>query len=275
MPPKGILLSGLRLEIEQLRHSLEPESAHPDPALWHEDTREEWLLRAPRAFDGQRHFMVEALRHRLSALAHGLPPAAIARALDAMSRVPRERFVCPWIADLAYLPMAIDIGLDQTISHPEMVAILVAAADPDGGHVLDVGTGSGYQAAVLSLISEHVTSIEIIAPHAERARQRIRERGYENASVVHGDAGELTAAFPRHQFDAIVIAARSDRPPANLVSLLKTGGRLVMPIEDAASGQNLVLFRKTTHDRLDERIICPAQFVPLTGVSRNAVTTGM
>jgi protein-L-isoaspartate(D-aspartate) O-methyltransferase len=232
--------------------------------LWREDSKADWLLDAPGSPAARRALMVDAIRCRMNALSDRLGRCAIERALCAMLAVPRDRFVCPLIDDLAYLPMSIEIGLDQVISHPELVAVLAAAADPRGGRVLDVGTGSGYQAAVLAKMSAHVTSVEILAPHARLARHRLNRFGYDNVEVIAGDAAAPGICAPR-TFDAIVVAAGSSEIPPDFLSALKVGGRLVMPVGPSQDDEHLVLAERVTATRWRHTTLRPARFVPLTG----------
>ena len=231
---------------------------------WDEGKLAEWLVSVPGSFLAQRLAMVKAIRHRLSALADRLNQDDIERALEAIAVVPRERFVCPLIDDLAYLPMPLAIGLDQIISHPELAAVLAATAAPRGGHVLDVGTGSGYQAAVLARMADQVTSVEIIAGHADLARSRLNRLGYANVEVVTGDAG-APGMFERNSFDAIVVAAGAATVPPELLAALKVGGRMVMPLGATPDEEHLVLIEKTGDEQFRRTVLRPARFVPLTG----------
>jgi protein-L-isoaspartate(D-aspartate) O-methyltransferase len=232
--------------------------------LWREETKIQWLLNAPETATGRRALMMDVIRTRIAGLCDRLDPCAMERALCAMSRVPRERFVCPLIDDLAYLPMPIEIGLDQVISHPELVAVLAAAADPDGGNMLDVGTGSGYQAAVLAEMAGHVTSVEILAPHARLAGQRLARLGYGNVEVIAGDAAASGICSPE-TYDAIVVAAGSSDIPVEFLSALKVGGRLVMPVGPSQDDEQLVLAERLAINQWRKTTLCPARFVPLTG----------
>jgi protein-L-isoaspartate(D-aspartate) O-methyltransferase len=238
-------------------------SATDMPPAWGEDSRDAWLIAMPGDFSVQRGAMVAALRTRLGALADRLDQGAIDRALHAMAIVPRERFVCPMVDDLAYLPAPIDIGQQQIMSHPELVAVLAAAADPRGGAVLDVGTGSGYQAAVLSRLAGTVTSVEIIAPLARLAAWRLAHGGFANVSVHAGDAA--LQGFAPDSFDAIVVAAGAAKVPSALLNALKPAGRLVMPIGATPDQEIPMLVRKHTSGAVTRTNLRPARFVPLTG----------
>ena len=247
-------------------------AAMPGVAIppWAEHCGDAWLTAMPDDFAMQRRAMVAALRMRLMPLAARFDTGAIERALAAMADVPRERFVCPLVDDLAYLPGPVEIGHDQIMSHPELVAVLAAAADPRGGHVLDVGTGSGYQAAVLARMAAKVTSIEIIAPLARLAASRLSRGGFDNVAVEAGDAA--TRRFGRDRFDAIVVAAGAASVPNALLCALRPGGRLVMPIGPTGDLEHLVLLRKHANGGVSRTILRPARFVPLTGAGARAVS---
>jgi protein-L-isoaspartate(D-aspartate) O-methyltransferase len=250
--------------IADLRLRDQPPGLGPAAPKWDERAMAEWLVAMPPSFEAQRLAMVAAIRHRLWPMTDRLASADMDRALRAMAQVPREAFACAEIAELAYLPMAHDIGLGQTISHPEMVAIMTAAAAPHGGHVLDVGTGSGYQAAVLAKVARRVTSVEIIPALAQQAAARLCAMGFANVDVVTGDAG-ATGTFPAASFEAIVVAAGAKQVPAELLAALKVGGRLVMPLGPSPDDEHLVMIEKTAPDALRTTVLRPAKFVPLTG----------
>ena len=271
-------MNSLARAIAELR--VAPPAAGPGDAAhaptgavpWHETLRGEWLIGAPADFAGQRAWMLAAIRERMAPLADKLGADAIARALGAMGAVPRERFVCPWVAPLAYLPMGLDIGLDQIISHPELVAVMAAAVasgggyrgGQGGGHWLDVGTGSGYQAAVLAGMAQRVTSIEILEGHARLARWRLETLGYRNVTVVTGDGG-AGGCFAAESFDGIVVAAGARAIPPDLWAALKVGGRLVMPLGESSAEEQLVVSEKRPGGAFRQIVLQPARFVPLTG----------
>lgn len=250
--------------IAELRLTQPANPQPPAPDAWREDALIEWLLAAPPDFAGQRSLMIEALDARLQPLEARLPAGAVARALTAMDQVPRERFICPWIEELAYLPMPIDIGLDQIISHPELAALLASAADPRGGSVLDVGTGSGYQAAVLARMAAHVTSVEILEPHAVQAARRLAALGFANVDVHVGDAADMDI-FEAESFDAIVIAAGARSIPQNLLALLKVGGRMVMPLGESQDEEELTIVARISASETKLTPLIKTRFVPLTG----------
>lgn len=231
---------------------------------WEARTSAEWLLAAPATFSGQREAMIDALRTRIAWLTDLVGEEAIRRGLAAMACVPRERFVIPLIEELAYLPMSLEIGFGQTISHPEMVLALAASIGLDSARVLDVGTGCGYQAAVLAGMVEHVTSIEIIPALAKQAELRLRRLGIGNVDVLIGDAA-TSNRFEPNQFDAIVVAAGSDDVPPTLLAALRDHGRLIMPLGASSDEEILTLIEKLPEGIVRRVPLCPTKFVPLTG----------
>jgi protein-L-isoaspartate(D-aspartate) O-methyltransferase len=184
------------------------------------------------------------------------------RVLEAMARVPRDRFVPDSLSAQAYDDGALPIGQDQTISQPFVVATICALLGLHGSErVLDVGTGSGYQAAVLAELAAQVITIERIPELAESARARLADAGYANVEVVVGD-GSL--GVPEHApFDAIAVAAAAPKVPSALFDQLAEGGRLVVP-RGSRFGQELVLVARTALGRT-ERTSIPCRFVPLVG----------
>jgi protein-L-isoaspartate(D-aspartate) O-methyltransferase len=184
------------------------------------------------------------------------------RVLDAMGRVPREVFVDSRDRRRAYRDMPLRIGFGQTISQPYMVAIICQTAEVrEGDRVLDIGTGSGYQAAVLAEMGATVYTIERIPELAERARARLAEAGYGGVDVTVGD-GSL--GLPEHRpYDAIVVAAAAPAMPESLYEQLRAGGRLVVPV-GGPGGQRLEVIVRTQEGPAVSRSV-PCRFVPLVG----------
>jgi len=183
------------------------------------------------------------------------------RVLAAMGRVPRHRFVPPELAPLAYGDHPLPIGAGQTISQPYIVALMTAWAQlKPGEKVLEVGTGSGYQAAVLSEITAKVFTIEIRPDLAREAAARLKELGYARVQVKSGDGylGWPEAA----PFDAILVTAAAPRVPPALTAQLKEGGRLVIPLGEPGGSQTLVRLRNLKGE-LKEEDRLPVRFVPL------------
>jgi protein-L-isoaspartate(D-aspartate) O-methyltransferase len=187
-----------------------------------------------------------------------------AKTLAAMRKVPRHLFVPTASLTQAYDDHPLPIGHGQTISQPYIVGFMTEALGLEGGDtVLEIGTGSGYQAAVLAEIASRVHTIEIVAPLAEEAAARLKRLGYGNVEVRAGDGylGWPEAA----PFDAIVITAAAPRIPEPLKQQLKDGGRLVLPVGD--DWQELVVVTRRG-DRFEEKQVLPVRFVPMTGKVR-------
>lgn len=183
------------------------------------------------------------------------------RVLEAMRRVPRHLFVPQAERGAAYEDHPLPIGHDQTISQPYIVGLMTQLAQVrEGQRVLEVGTGSGYQAAVLAELGAEVYTIEIVAPLGERARALLAELGYDR---VHVRIGDGYAGWPEHQpFDAVVVTAAPREIPQPLLDQLRIGGRLVAPIGTGV--QDLVVVTRTDSG-YTRRTIAPVQFVPMTG----------
>ena len=184
------------------------------------------------------------------------------RVLAAMARVPRELFVPPSLRPYAYDDGALPIGEGQTISQPFVVATICSLLSLRGDErALDVGTGSGYQAAVLAELADEVVTVERISSLADAARARLAEAGYDRVEVEVGD-GSLGVPT-RAPFDAIAVAAAAPRIPRALYDQLVEGGRLVVP-RGSRRGQELVLAVRTSNGPV-ERTSIPVRFVPLVG----------
>ena len=181
--------------------------------------------------------------------------------LSAMRHIPRHKFVPSGYSDLAYYDIPLPIGHGQTISQPYIVAFMTQALDVQPEHVvLEIGTGSGYQAAVLSLLARQVYTIEIVPPLAERARQTLSEGGYENVEVRTGN-GYL--GWPEHApYDRIMVTAAPDEVPEALVQQLKVGGLMAIPV--GVVFQELRILRRT-ESGTDLLRTLPVRFVPMTG----------
>lgn len=184
--------------------------------------------------------------------------------LRALRRVPRHAFVPEAERGLAYANHALPIGSGQTISQPFIVALMtdlldIAAQDV----VLEIGTGSGYQAAVLAELARHVYSVEIVPALADRARRTLESLGYDNIALHVGDGA---AGWPEHApYDAIIVTAAAPAIPQALLKQLKPGGRLIAPVGPAHGDQSLVLVAKQSDGSARERAVLPVAFVPLVG----------
>ena len=187
-----------------------------------------------------------------------------ARVLDAMRAVPREAFMPEALVEFSYDDSAMPIEEGQTISQPYIVALMIAAIEPRAGdRVLEIGTGSGYAAAVLSRTVGHVYTVERHGSLADLARRRLRTLGYGNIEVLHAD-GSL--GWPDHApYDAIIVTAGGPHVPRQLREQLAVGGRMVIPIGRDVRQQHLVRVTRVTHDRFEEEDLGSVRFVPLVG----------
>ncbi len=185
------------------------------------------------------------------------------RVLAAMRAVPRHRFVPREFQDMAYADQPLAIGHGQTISQPYIVAFMTQALDLDGSEkVLEIGTGSGYQAAVLAEIVRDVYTIEIVAPLARQAAKVLAENGY---GFVRTRAGDGYLGWPEEApFDAIIVTAAPDHVPQPLIDQLAMNGRMILPVGEGS--QDLVLIRRTEAGVQREEVL-PVRFVPMTGIA--------
>jgi len=203
----------------------------------------------------ERNRMVETIRDE-----YGLADRPV---LDALNAVPRHWFVPPNQQSLAYADLPLPIGYDQTISQPFIVAYMTSLLHlTPTSKVLEIGAGSGYQAAVLSEFTPHVFTIEILEPLASTAARRLRDRGYRTVRVRCGDGYQ---GWPEHApFDAIIVTCAPDHVPQPLLDQLKPGGRLCIPLGSAQTIQSLTLLTKDTQGNISRRTLSPVRFVPLT-----------
>jgi protein-L-isoaspartate(D-aspartate) O-methyltransferase len=184
--------------------------------------------------------------------------------LRALRKVPRELFLPDGIREFAYEDTPLPLEADQTISQPYIVALMTEALLLEGGEkVLEIGTGSGYAAAVLAEIAGEVYTVERIEPLADEAAARLAELGYQNVQVRHADG---TLGWPEHApFDAIVVAAGGPEIPGTLKRQLKIGGRLVIPVGADQRVQELVRVTRYADDGFKTEDIADVRFVPLIG----------
>ena len=184
------------------------------------------------------------------------------RVLRAMRKVPREQFVPEQIRGQSYSDGPLPIGYDQTISQPFVVAFMTEKLGlRPTDRVLEIGTGSGYQAAILAELAAKVYTIEIVEPLGKRAAQTLQRLGYKNVQVKIGDGYQ---GWPEYApFDAVIVTCAPDHVPQPLVEQIKEGGRIIIPVGPAGD-QTLYLLEKK-NGRLEQRNVLPVSFVPMTG----------
>jgi protein-L-isoaspartate(D-aspartate) O-methyltransferase len=186
------------------------------------------------------------------------------RVLEALAKVPRHRFVPADEQKYAYRNRPLSIGYGQTISQPYIVALMTDLLNvKPGSRILEIGTGSGYQAAILAQMGAEVYTIEIVEPLGERAKATLAELGYTNAQVRIGDGYGGWEAFA--PYDGIMVTAAASHVPPPLVEQLKPGGRMVIPVGAQFLTQHLQLVQKEADGSVVSKQILPVRFVPLTG----------
>lgn len=216
-------------------------------------------------FAAARRQMVAEVAESAAETAHYTGRAAFSpRVMAALGKVERHRFVPTALAPRAYLNRPLPIGEEQTISQPFIVALMSDLLDLSGGErVLEIGTGSGYQAAVLAELGAHVFSVEIVPALAKAARQKLDDAGYRDVAVHLGDGW---AGWPEQApFDGIIVTAAPESIPQALLDQLRPGGRLVIPVGRSGWTQELVLVVKQPDGSVTRRRVLPVAFVPFTG----------
>jgi protein-L-isoaspartate(D-aspartate) O-methyltransferase len=214
--------------------------------------------------DGLQPPVVDLARQRERMVKEQLMPRGIheERVLAAMAKVPREEFVPEYLRAASYADQPLPIGYDQTISQPFIVAFMTEQLRPQPtNRVLEIGTGSGYQAAILAELVAEVYSIEIIEPLARTAEATLQRLGYKN---VHVKVGDGYKGWPEHApFDIVIVTCAPDHVPPALADQLKEGGRMIIPV-GGPGDQELYLLEKE-HGTLHRRAVSPVRFVPMTG----------
>jgi protein-L-isoaspartate(D-aspartate) O-methyltransferase len=220
-------------------------------------------LLLPQAADRARDRELMVLTVENLAATAGPTGSLDRKVLQAMRKVPRHMLVPVEVRSQAYQNVPLPIGYEQTISQPYIVALMTDLLDAKPEHVvLEVGTGSGYQAAVLSQLVKHVYTIEIVEPLAQRASRQLEELRYRNVTVRAGDG---YAGWPEHApFDGIMVTAGATHVPQPLIDQLKVGGRMVIPVGKAWNMLDLTLVEKKKDGRLKTQKVLPVAFVPLT-----------
>jgi protein-L-isoaspartate(D-aspartate) O-methyltransferase len=213
----------------------------------------------------EEHFSAERRRMVLEQLSGAAYHITDSRILAAMDKVPRHQFIPADLRHRAYEDTPLPIGLGQTISQPFIVAFMTGQLNPrPTDRILEIGTGSGYQAAVLAELVKEIYTIEIVEVLAQRAKADLQQLGYTNIQVRAGDGYQgWPEAAP---FDAVIVTCAPEQVPQPLVDQLRDGGRMIIPVGPEWD-QTLVLLRKAG-GRLEEQAVLPVRFVPMTGQAR-------
>ncbi len=216
-------------------------------------------------FASQRQRMIDEIQDDVRLTSHQLGRTDLdERVLQTLAKVPRHAFVPIGQRDHAYENRPLPIGFGQTISQPYIVAIMTDLLGLEPDHVVfELGTGSGYQAAVLAQLSNHVYTMEIIKELGSRANQTLDRLGYANVTVRVGDGYD--GWEERGPFDAIMVTAAGDHIPPSLIRQLKPGGRMIIPVGSRFFTQQLMLIEKSTDGSVRTQAVLPVRFVPLTG----------
>jgi protein-L-isoaspartate(D-aspartate) O-methyltransferase len=185
------------------------------------------------------------------------------RVLEAMDRVPREQFVPPESGAEAYNDNPLPIGFGQTISQPYIVALMTDLLKIEPHHrLLEIGTGSGYQTAVLAQLAAHVYTVEIIPALGQLAQEKLIGMNYQNISYKIEDGAK---GWPQESpFDGILVTAAAEEIPQHLINQLKLGGVMVMPLGKKSGNQQLLHIQKKSDGTIVRKTVCPVRFVPLT-----------
>jgi len=192
-------------------------------------------------------------------IARGITHRATIRAMEI---VPRHKFVPVELEELAYRDSPLSIGFGQTISQPYIVAYMTASLDPqESDTVLEIGTGSGYQAAILSKIVAQVYTVEIVEPLALQAKERFEQLGYTNIKSKLGDGYHGWKEYA--PYNAIIVTANVEYIPPELINQLSEGGKLIIPVGSNEGNQNLILITKI-NGKIKKKVLLPVRFVPFT-----------
>ena len=222
-------------------------------------------LDAADSYDKARQALLEEITHDVRDTAQYLNRRALdERVMRALASVPRHEFVPATKRASAYENRPLAIGYGQTISQPYIVAIMTDLVEPRAGcRAYELGTGSGYQAAILGELCENVFTVEIVEPLGNAARTRLERLGYANVEVRVGDG---YYGWPeRAPFDVIVVTAVASHIPPPLIEQLKPGGHMILPVGTRFTAQQLMLVSKAPDGHITARQILPVAFVPLTG----------
>ncbi len=224
---------------------------------------------AQMSYEARRQALVEDVRRTAKLARADGAPMISSETLDVIGKVPRHEFVPAPQRDVAYMNRPLPIGGGQTISQPYIVALMTELAEVGPNDVvLEIGTGSGYQAAVLSELAREVYTIEIIDWLGERAATDLARLGYDN---VHVRVGDGYAGWPEHApFEAIVVTAAPETVPQPLIDQLAEGGRMVIPVGRQGGVQMLRVLTKSASGGIDDERVIPVMFVPFTRAPEEA-----
>jgi protein-L-isoaspartate(D-aspartate) O-methyltransferase len=237
------------------------------PARLSFDLAEGERMKAPQ--DSRVNILLDEIQYEVRETRHSTGRQALdPRVLAALRKVPRHAFVADELQDRAYDNNPLPIGYGQTISQPYIVALMSDLIRPQADSVvLEIGTGSGYQTAILAELVRQVYSLEIVDELAQSAARRLQRLGYENIEVRSGN-GRL--GWPEHApYDAIVVTAAPTGIPPALIEQLKPGGTLVIPVGERIFGQHLLVVTKDKKGQIEEKSVLPVAFGPLTGWSES------
>ena len=245
----------------QIKHEINPENRSPknQQVMVNQQDTIEWYR--PRFME--RHDEREEMVNKDIAKSP-YDPVTDKRVLDAMKEVPRHKFVPGYQQVNAYGNYPLSIGSGQTISQPLIVAHMTELLEIEpGDRILEIGTGSGYQAAVLSELTPHVFTVEIIEKLALRAKKVLNDLGYKTIKVKTGDGYFGWEEFA--PYDGIIVTCAPEEIPAPLIDQLRPGGRIVIPVGKEGWIQNLVVVMKSKNGKISEKKLYGVRFVPMTG----------
>ncbi len=223
------------------------------------------VMAASDKYENARKVMVLAIEADVRATSSYIKKKSLdPKVMKAMGKVLRHEFVPQNVKNSAYRNSPLPIGHGQTISQPYIVALMTDLLEPKPSYrILEVGTGSGYQAAILGELVNEVYTIEIIKPLGEQAKKRLKHLGYDNITVRIGDG---YYGWEEHApFDAIIVTAAASHVPPPLIKQLKNGGKMIIPVGSRFMTQQLLLVEKDGQGKVRNRQILPVRFVPLTG----------
>lgn len=227
---------------------------------------------SPDFYSQQRQSMLEEIRQDTQRTQPFTGISSISeKVMRALGEVERHEFVPDALDYLAYLNRPLPIGQSQTISQPFIVALMTQAVEPQASDkVLEIGTGSGYQAAVLSKLVKEVYTLEIIPALAQEASNRLKQLGYSNVFVFETDG---TFGWPDNApYDKIVVTAASETIPPKLLKQLRSPGVMIIPIGPQNGGQELMLLEKSAEGEITQMSLLPVRFVPFTGAADTPTT---